>query len=129
MKKPRWKHIRWIILALLLAGVCMFRFISGAGEFYACCIYPAVSGCLSRLASLVSFSLCEALVVATVVALLLYPIIARLRAEILKKLFSIEYLNLNKKNQIITPTLKGELGVLTVGLLDFLTDKNLLEQG
>lgn len=42
MKKPRWKHIRWIILALLLAGVCMFRFISGAGEFYACCIYPAV---------------------------------------------------------------------------------------
>lgn len=31
------------------------------------------------------------------------------RAEILKKLFSIEYLNLNKKNQIITPTLKGEL--------------------
>ena len=39
MKKPRWKHIRWIILALLLAGVCMFRFISGAGEFYACCIY------------------------------------------------------------------------------------------
>ena len=31
------------------------------------------------------------------------------RAEILKKLFSIEYLNLNKKNQSITPTLKGEL--------------------
>lgn len=27
----------------------------------------------------------------------------------MKKLFSIEYLNLNKKNQIITPTLKGEL--------------------
>lgn len=86
MKKPRWKHIRWIILALLLAGVCMFRFISGAGEFYACCIYPAVSGCLSRLASLVSFSLCEALVVATVVALLLYPIIARLRRQTWKSI-------------------------------------------
>lgn len=86
MKKPRWKHIRWITLALLLAGVCMFRFISGAGEFYACCIYPAVSGCLSRLASLVSFSLCEALVVATVVALLLYPIIARRRRQTWKSI-------------------------------------------
>lgn len=31
------------------------------------------------------------------------------RAEILKKLFNISYLNLNKKTQIITPTLKGEL--------------------
>lgn len=31
------------------------------------------------------------------------------RAEILKKLFNIDYLNLNKKSQIITPTLRGEL--------------------
>lgn len=31
------------------------------------------------------------------------------RAEILKKLFNISYLELNKKSQIITPTLKGEL--------------------
>lgn len=31
------------------------------------------------------------------------------RAEILKKLFHISYLDLNKKTQIITPTLKGEL--------------------
>lgn len=31
------------------------------------------------------------------------------RAEILKKLFNIDYLNLNKKSQIISPTLKGEL--------------------
>lgn len=31
------------------------------------------------------------------------------RAEILKKLVTISYLNLNKKTQIITPTLKGEL--------------------
>lgn len=31
------------------------------------------------------------------------------RAEILKKLFHISYLKLNKKTQIITPTLKGEL--------------------
>ena len=31
------------------------------------------------------------------------------RAEILKKLFNIQYLNLNKKTQIITPTMLGEL--------------------
>lgn len=31
------------------------------------------------------------------------------RAEILKKLVNIEYLNLNKKTQILTPTLMGEL--------------------
>jgi len=31
------------------------------------------------------------------------------RAEILKKLFSIHYLSLNKKTQIITPTLNGEM--------------------
>lgn len=31
------------------------------------------------------------------------------RAEILKKLFNIDYLSLNKKTQIITPTLLGEL--------------------
>ena len=31
------------------------------------------------------------------------------RAEILKKLFNIEYLKLNKKTQIITPTLYGEI--------------------
>ena len=31
------------------------------------------------------------------------------RAEILKKLFHIEYLNLNKKTQVITPTLLGEM--------------------
>ena len=31
------------------------------------------------------------------------------RAEILKKLVNIEYLNLNKKTQILTPTLMGEM--------------------
>ncbi|MCR4839934.1 MAG: type IA DNA topoisomerase [Lachnospiraceae bacterium] len=36
------------------------------------------------------------------------------RAEILNKLIKIEYLNLNKKTQIITPTLKGEMVYETV---------------
>ena len=36
------------------------------------------------------------------------------RAEILKKLMSIEYLSLNKKTQVITPTLLGEMVYVTV---------------
>ena len=37
------------------------------------------------------------------------------RAEILKKLFNINYLSLNKKTQIITPTLMGEMIYEVVG--------------
>ena len=37
------------------------------------------------------------------------------RAEILKKLFTIKYLKLNKKTQVITPELLGEMVYYTVG--------------
>lgn len=47
------------------------------------------------------------------------------RAEILKKLIHISYLNLNKKTQIITPTLKGELvcGVVRYSIPAMLSPK------
>lgn len=47
------------------------------------------------------------------------------RAEILKKLFNIDYLNLNKKTQIITPTLKGELvcGIVRYSMPQMLSPK------
>ena len=47
------------------------------------------------------------------------------RAEILKKLFNISYLNLNKKTQIITPTLKGELicGIVRYSIPSMLSPK------
>lgn len=47
------------------------------------------------------------------------------RAEILKKLFHIEYLSLNKKTQIITPTLKGELvcGIVRYSMPQMLSPK------
>lgn len=77
MKKLRWKHIRWIILVLLLMSVFLFRFVSGTGEFYARSIYPEVSFFLSWIASWVPFSLCEVLVIITVVSLLTYPFIGR----------------------------------------------------
>ena len=47
------------------------------------------------------------------------------RAEILKKLFNIGYLNLNKKTQIITPALKGELvfGIVRYSMPQMLSQK------
>lgn len=47
------------------------------------------------------------------------------RAEILKKLFNIDYLKLNKKTQIITPTLKGELvcGIVRYSMPSMLSPK------
>ena len=47
------------------------------------------------------------------------------RAEILKKLFNIGYLNLNKKTQIITPALKGELvfGIVRYSMPEMLSPK------
>lgn len=47
------------------------------------------------------------------------------RAEILKKLFHIDYLKLNKKTQIITPTLKGELvcGIVRYSMPSMLSPK------
>lgn len=79
MKKLQWKYIRWTILVLLLMSIFLFRFISGTGEFYARSIYPVISSCLSRIASWFPFSLCEVLVIVTLVCLLVYPFIARRR--------------------------------------------------
>ena len=47
------------------------------------------------------------------------------RAEILKKLFNVGYLNLNKKTQIITPALKGELvfGIVRYSMPQMLSPK------
>ncbi len=47
------------------------------------------------------------------------------RAEILKKLVHISYLNLNKKTQIITPTLKGEMvcGIVRYAIPSMLSPK------
>lgn len=47
------------------------------------------------------------------------------RAEILKKLFNIDYLDLNKKTQVITPTLKGELvcGIVRYAMPSMLSPK------
>lgn len=81
MKKLQWKHIRWTVLVLLLTSVCIFRLVSGAGEFYARFLYPTISCFLSRLAAIVPFSLCEILVVVTIVGLMLYPIVACRRKQ------------------------------------------------
>ena len=66
MKKARLAVIRRMVLALLLAGVCIVRFCPGAGEWYSLRLYPSLSYALSLLASAVPFSLDEVLVLAAV---------------------------------------------------------------
>lgn len=77
MKYIRFRYIRWAILALLLIGVWMFRWIPGAGEWYAREVYPGLSVCLSGVASVVPFSLCEVTVIGIGGFLLVYPFVAR----------------------------------------------------
>ena len=77
MKYIRFRYIRWAVLALLLIGVWMFRWIPGAGEWYAREVYPGLSVCLSGMASVVPFSLCEVTVIGIGGFLLAYPFVAR----------------------------------------------------
>ena len=77
MKYIRFRYIRWAVLALLLIGVWMFRWIPGAGEWYAREVYPGLSVCLSGVASVVPFSLCEVTVIGIGGFLLAYPFVAR----------------------------------------------------
>lgn len=78
MKSFRMRYIRYCLLALLMAGVFLFRFIPGWGEWYACHLYPGISLLLSWIASVVPFSLCELVVISFVLLLVYYPIWARM---------------------------------------------------
>lgn len=64
-------------MLLLFVGVLAFRFIPSAGEWYACCVYPAISLVLSWLSSWIPFSLTEWVVVLGVGWLFVYPLRAR----------------------------------------------------
>ena len=77
MKHLHIQHIRWTILILLFWGVWIFRWIPGAGEWYAQILYPYISTILSAVASVFPFSLCEITVVCFTVCLLVYPYRAR----------------------------------------------------
>lgn len=81
MKNFCLKHIRWIVLILLLSGVLICRFIPGAGEWYALLLYPVISFTLSAAASALPFSLCEIVVVASGLFLLVYPVVGRSRKQ------------------------------------------------
>lgn len=79
MKTIQGKYIRGFLLLLLGAGVAIFRWWPGAGEWYAQCVYPKVSYLLSWIAAWIPYSLCEFLVIATVLFLGIYPFWARKR--------------------------------------------------
>ena len=81
MKYVRFRYIRWAVLVLLLMGVWMFRWIPGAGEWYAREVYPVLSTMLSAMASVVPFSLCEVTVLGFCFFLLAYPFVARRKKQ------------------------------------------------
>ena len=83
MKHLHIQHIRWTILILLFWGVWIFRWIPGAGEWYAQILYPYISTILSAVASVFPFSLCEITVVCFTVCLLVYPYRARKKRTML----------------------------------------------
>ena len=84
MRKPRpclHDVIRWSILFLLLAFIFTCRFHAATGEWYAIHIYPVVSLTLSRIASIVPFSLEELLVVGVLIGSIISVLLARRRGR------------------------------------------------
>ncbi|MBQ0060928.1 MAG: DUF3810 domain-containing protein [Bacteroidaceae bacterium] len=76
MQKVSSRRIRRITLIVLFVFVLLIRFIPYGGEFYATYLYPSISSFLSWVASCVSFSLEEWLVLLFAFVLVFYPIIA-----------------------------------------------------
>lgn len=63
-----------LLLIFLLTGVVCFRFIPGAGEFYARILYPEIARVLSGLSSVVPLMLEELIVLASLGFLFAYPV-------------------------------------------------------
>lgn len=84
MRKPRpclHDVIRWSILFLLLAFIFTCRFHTATGEWYATHLYPAVSLTLSRIASIVPFSLEELLAVGILIGCIIGVLLAHRRGR------------------------------------------------
>ncbi len=71
--------IRRSLLGILILTVLAIRFLPGAGEWYATTLYPWISRTLSAIASIVSCSLEEWIVLLAGAALIAYPIIGIIR--------------------------------------------------
>ena len=89
MKNRRFRQIRWGALALLVGGVWGFCYCPGAGEWYARHCYPSISYGLSRLASVVPFSLEEVLVIGGGAAALVAMMAARSQGVRWRKLAAV----------------------------------------
>ena len=74
-----------VLLAILIAGTLVFRYVPGSGEFYARTLYPVISAVLSAVASVAPFSLDEWAVVLMVAVLVLWPVMARRKGKSWKR--------------------------------------------
>ena len=70
--KIKVRHIRWILLSLLLGGIVYVKHSPLAGERYAQDFYPYLSDFLSRFSSLFPFSVGDCLIYGSVITLLSY---------------------------------------------------------
>ena len=77
MKKVRLSYLRFALLGVLFTFVLFASVSSEIGEWYALFLYPAISGILSAVSSVLPFSMDEWVVVAFVFLLLGYPFYAR----------------------------------------------------
>lgn len=76
MKFDRNQRIRYSVLAVLLVSVFVFRFSTGAAEWYALHVYPVLSYVLSGFSSRIPFSLGDLFISGSVVWLVAYPFYA-----------------------------------------------------
>ena len=79
MKKVRLSYLRGAVLAALFAFVLFASISSKIGEFYAIFIYPALSGFLSAVSSVVGFSFDEWGIILAVLLLVVCPFYWRMQ--------------------------------------------------
>lgn len=94
MNKSHLKYIRWSLLSVLLIGVWIGMRLPGVAEFYACRIYPVITGVLSRISSLFPFSVGDCFIYGSIIGILAYLIYAVVKKRPWKKTVGhiVEYL-------------------------------------
>lgn len=73
MKNIAFRKLGVILMLFPAVTVFLFRWIPGAGEWYARQLYPGISFLFSAAASVVPFSLCEVCVISVLLFLFIYP--------------------------------------------------------
>lgn len=74
--KLKKRHIRYIVLGILLILVISARFFPSLGEWYAQYLYPSISTVLSSFSSLFPFSLGDIFIFLSIAGVIVYPLVS-----------------------------------------------------